>query len=61
MNGLHGIKLANDFAALKNAQVSYSPSRRQLVRGGQPLNSWVFANRPEAVKFAKKHGATVVP
>ena len=58
MNCLHGIKVNSDLAALKGAQVSYSKKLGQLFLNGEPL-VWVFANRTEAVAFARKHGATV--
>jgi predicted lipoprotein with Yx(FWY)xxD motif len=58
MNSLHGIRISNDLAALKNATVAYSDTTKQLYKDGEPLY-WVFADRTEASTFAAKHGATV--
>ncbi len=63
MNGLHSIKINNDLAALKGAQVKYvgkPGTLGHLELNGEPLY-WRFASEEDARAFCERNNATIVP
>jgi hypothetical protein len=60
MNSLHGIKIANDEAAVKGKLLNWNKTSKQLVLNREPLTS-TFTSRKAATEWARKHGATVLP
>jgi len=58
MNSLHGIKLANDTAAVRGRLLEYNEHTGLLYLGGDPLTP-TFLSRDAAARWAALRGATL--